>query len=159
VAFDRRALRVYRFGELAAPLETHMGMPKFPGPDHDRLWRAWAGCIDFTAKPEATIPWSDVTEIKEGNWVLYFKLARKVTIASDNGKHSDLNEIKVALHGGVPMLETRVTRDPDDPWKIDVRSVGIGPLAYQERIRRTLVTFADPDGKIALPKGSRSAGW
>ena len=100
-----------------------------------------------------------MTEIKEGNWVLYFKLARKVTIASDNGKHSDLNEIKVALHGGVPMLETRVTRDPDDPWKIDVRSVGIGPLAYQERIRRTLVTFADPDGKIALPKGSRSAGW
>ena len=40
-----------------------------------------------------------------------------------------------------------------------VRSVGIGPLAYQERIRRTLVKFADPDGKIALPKGSRSAGW
>ena len=52
-----------------------------------------------------------------------------------------------------------LTRDPDDPWKIDVRSVGIGPLAYQERIRRTLVKFADPDGRIALPKGSRSAGW
>jgi len=64
-----------------------------------------------------------------------------------------------SVGGGVPMLETRVTRDPDDPWKIDVRSVGIGPLAYQERIRRTLVKFADPDGKIALPKGSRSAGW
>lgn len=159
LAFDRRALRVYRFGELAAPVETHLGMPKFPGPERERLWRAWAGCIDPAARPEATIPWSDVSEIKAGNWVLYFKLAHKVTIGSDNGKHADLNELKVNLHGGTPSLDIRVTRDPDDPWKIDVRTVGIGPLAYQERVRRTLVALVDPDRRIALPKASRSAGW
>jgi hypothetical protein len=51
------------------------------------------------------------------------------------------------------------TRDPIDPWKLDVRTMGIGPLAYQERVRRTLVAFVDPDKRIALPKASRSAGW
>ena len=158
-AFDRQALRVYRFGEVASPFQTHLGMPKFPGAERERLWRAWAGCVDPAAKPEATIPWTDVREIQAGNWVLYFKLMHKVAIASDNGKRSDLDQIKVNLHGGTPMLETRVNRDPDDPWKIDVRTTGIGPLAYQERVRRTLVKFADPDGRITLPKASRSAGW
>ena len=158
-AFDRQAIRVYRFGELAAPLETHLGMPKFPGPERPRLWRAWAGCIDPAARAEAVIPWSDVREIQAGNWVLYFKLTRKVTIGSDNGKRSDLDQLKVNLHGGVPMLETHVSRDPDDPWKVEVRTMGIGPLAYQERVRRTLVTIVDPDRRITLPKASQSAGW
>jgi hypothetical protein len=158
-AFDRQALRIYRFGELASPFDTHFGMPKFPGPDRERLWRAWAGCIDPSARPEATIPWSDVGEIKAGNWVLYFKLTHKVTVGSDGGKRKDLDEIKVNLHGGTPMLEVHANRDPDDPWKIDVRTMGIGPLAYQERVRRTLVKFVDPSGRIALPKASRSAGW
>ena len=159
VAFDRQALRIYRFGELASPFDTHFGMPKFPGPDRERLWRAWAGCIDRSARPEATIPWSDISEIKAGNWVLYFKLTRKVTVGSDGGKRKDLDEIKVNLHGGTPMLEVHASRDPVDPWKIDVRTMGIGPLAYQERVRRTLVKLMDPDGRIALPKASRSAGW
>ena len=161
LAFDRHALRVYRFGEFVSPIEKHMGMPTFPGPGPagDRLWRAWGGCLDPAARPDATIPWSDVSEIKAGNWVLYFKLARKVTIGSDNGKRSDLNEIKVNLHGGTPTLDTRETRDPIDPWKIDVHTVGIGPLAYQERVRRMLVTLVDPERHIALPKASRSAGW
>lgn len=158
-AFERRALRIFRFGELAAPFDTHLGMPRFPGPDRERLWRGLAGCIDPAARPEVTIPWSDVSEIKAGNWVLYFKLARKVTIGSDNGRHADLNEIKVNLHGGTPSLDVRVTRDPDDPWKIDVKTMGIGPLAYQERVRRTLVKLVDPEHRIALPKASRSAGW
>jgi hypothetical protein len=91
--------------------------------------------------------------------VLDFKLARKVTIGSDNGKRADLNEIEVNLHGGTPTLETRETRDPIDPWKVDVHTVGIGPLAYQERVRRTLVALVDPERRIALPKASRSAGW
>ena len=161
IAFDRQALRVFRFGEFVSPIEKHLGMPKFPGPGPagERLWRAWGGCIDPAARPDATIPWSDVSEIKAGNWVLYFKLARKVTIGSDNGKRADVDEIKVNLHGGTPTVEARVTRDPIDPWKIDVHSVGIGPLAYQERVRRTLVALVDPQGRIALPKASRSAGW
>ena len=161
LAFDRQALRVYRFGAFVAPIEKHLGMPVFPGPGPagERLWRASAGCIDPSAKPDATIRWSEVMEIKAGNWVLYFKLAHKVTIGSDNGKQADLNEIKVNLHGGTPTVETRTSRDPDDPWRMDVRQVGIGPLAYQERVRRTLVAIIDPDHHIALPKASRSAGW
>ena len=35
----------------------------------------------------------------------------------------------------------------------------MGPLAYQERVRYTLVKFVDPARRIALPKASKSAGW
>ena len=31
MAFDRQALRIYRYGELAGPFETHLGMPRFVG--------------------------------------------------------------------------------------------------------------------------------
>jgi len=159
MAFDRQTLRVYRFGEIAGPFERHLGMPQFPGGDRDRLWRAWGGCIDPAAQPEAVIPWADVREIKAGNWVLYFKLTHKVRVTSDRGKKADLDEIKVNLHGASGSIEVHTTRDPIDPWKLDVRTMGIGPLAYQERVRRTLVAFVDPDKRIALPKASRSAGW
>lgn len=159
MAFDRQTLRVYRFGELAGPFDRHFGMPQFPGGDRERLWRAWGGCIDAAAQPEAVIPWADVREIKAGNWVLYFKLTHKVRITSDRGKKADLDEIKVNLHGATGSIEVHTTRDPIDPWKIDVRTMGIGPLAYQERVRRTLVAFVDPDKRIVLPKASRSAGW
>jgi len=159
VAFDREALRVYRFGELAGPLETLLGVPQIPGADRERLWRAWGGCIDPLARPEAVIPWSDVREIKAGNWVLYFKLTHKLHITSDRGKRADVNEIKVNLHGGTGSIEVHTTRDPIDPYKIDVRTMGIGPLAYQERVRRTLVAMVDPQQRIVLPKASRSAGW
>jgi hypothetical protein len=159
MAFDRETLRVYRFGELAGRVDTHLGMPQFPGADRERLWRAWGGCIDLAAQPEAVIPWADVREIKTGNWVLYFKLTHKVRITSDRGKKSDVDEIKVNLHGASGSVEVHTTRDPIDPWKLDVRTMGIGPLAYQERVRRTLVAFVDPDERIVLPKASRSAGW
>jgi len=159
MAFDRQALRIYRFGEFAAPYETHLGMPEFPGPERERLWRAWGGCIDDDARPEAVIPWSDVREIKAGNWVLYFKLTRQVTIRSDRDKRKTLDEIKVNLHGAMGTIEVHTTRDTRDPWKVDVRTMGIGPLAYQERVRYTLVKFVDPERRIALPKASRSAGW
>jgi hypothetical protein len=159
IAFDRDALRVYRFGELAGDFERRLGMPQFPRGDRERLWRAWGGCIDAAARPEAVIPWAEVREIKAGNWVLYFKLTRKVRITSDRGKKSDLDELKVNLHGASGSIEVRTTRDPIDPWKLNVRTMGIGPLAYQERVRRTLVRFVDPNGRIVLPKASRSAGW
>ena len=159
MAFDRESLRVYRFGELAGRFDTHFGLPQFPRGDRERLWRAWGGCIDAAARPEVVIPWADVREIKAGNWVLYFKLTRKVRITSDRGRKSDLDEIKVNLHGASGSVEVHTTRDPIDPWKLDVRTMGIGPLAYQERVRRTLVAFVDPDKRIVLPKASRSAGW
>ena len=76
-------------------------MPQFPGADRERLWRAWGGCIDADAVPEAVIPWSDIREIKAGNWVLYFKLTHKLRVSSDRGKKSDLDEIKVNLHGAM----------------------------------------------------------
>ena len=46
-----------------------------------------------------------------------------------------------------------------DPSKVSIRPMGIGPLAYQQRVRFTLVKFVDPAGRIKLPKASRSAGW
>lgn len=159
MAFDRQGLRVYRYGELAGPFATSLGMPQFVGEDHERFWRAWAGCFDPSARPEAVVPWSDVREIKAGNWVLYFKLSKPVTITSDRGKKKTLGEIKVNLHGAMGTIETHVSRDPIDPWKADVRTMGIGPLAYQQRVRFTLVKFVDPAGRIKLPKASRSAGW
>lgn len=159
MAFDRETLRVYRYGELAGPFPTHLGVPQFVGEDRERFWRAMGGCIDTAARPEAVIPWSDVHELKAGNWVLYFKLSRPVTISSDRGKKKTLNEIKVNLHGAIGTIETHVSRDPIDPWKVDVRTMGIGPLAYQQRVRVTLVKFVDPAGRIKLPKASRSAGW
>ncbi len=159
LAFDRQVLRVYRYGELAGPFTTRLGVPQFVGEDHERFWRAWAGCIDPAARPEAVIPWTDVREIKAGNWVLYFKLSKPVTVASDRGKKKTLDEIKVNLHGATGTVETHVSRDPIDPWKADVRTIGIGPLAYQQRVRFTLAKFVDPAGRIKLPKASRSAGW
>jgi len=159
VAFDRRALRIYRLGEIAGAVETHLGVPQMPGRENERFWRAWSGCIEGDARPEAVIPWADVREIKAGNWVLWFKLTRRATVRSDRGKTKQLDEIKMNLHGGVGSLEAHVSVDPIDPWNVDVRTFGIGPLAYQERIRRTLVKLVDPDRRIALPKASRSAGW
>jgi hypothetical protein len=159
MAFDRERLRVYRYGELAGPFPTRLGVPQFVGEDRERFWRAMGGCIDPAARPEAAIPWSDVREIKAGNWVLYFKLSRAVTVTSDRRKRKTLNEIKVNLHGAIGTIETHVSRDPIDPWKADVRTMGIGPLAYQQRVRATLVKFVDPAGRIRLPKASRSAGW
>jgi hypothetical protein len=159
VAFDRDALRVYRYGELAGPFETSMGVPQTVGADRERFWRAMGGCIDPAARPESVIPWADVREIKAGNWVLYFKLTRQVAISSDRGRRKTLGEIKVNLHGAAGTLEVLVSRDVRDPWKASVRPMGIGPLAYQQRVRFTLVKFVDPNGRIALPKASRGAGW
>jgi len=159
MAFDRDALRVYRYGELAGPYARHLGMPQFVGEDRERFWRAMGGCIDPAARPEAIVPWADVREIKAGNWVLYFKLTRPVTITSDRGKKKSLEQIKVNLHGAIGTIETHVTRDPIDSRKVSVRTMGIGPLEYQQRVRFTLVKFVDPGGRIKLPKASRSAGW
>ncbi len=159
LAFDRSALRVYRYGELAGPFEKTMGMPKFVGADRERFWRAHAGCIDPGARPEAVIPWSEVREIKGGNWVLWFKLHDKVTISSDNGKRKTLNEIKVNLHGAMGTVDVNVTHDSRNPENTSIRPVGMGPFDYNLRVRYTIAKHVDPEGRIKLPKASRSAGW
>jgi hypothetical protein len=159
MAFDREALRVYRYGELAGPFEKTMGMPKFVGADRERFWRALAGCIDPEARPEAVISWTDVREIKGGNWVLWFKLARRATIGSDNGKRKTLDEIKVNLHGATGTIEVHTTEDTRDPRNVSVRPIGMGPYDYNQRVRYTIAKHVDPAGRIKLPKASRSAGW
>lgn len=159
LAFDRETLRVYRYGELAGPFEKRMGMPKFVGGDRERFWRALAGCVDQEARPEAVIPWSDVSEIKGGNWVLWFKLARRVSISSDNGKRKTVGEIKVNLHGATGTVEVLTSRDTRDPSNVSIRPIGMGPFDYNQRVRYTIAKHIDPAGRIKLPKASRSAGW
>ena len=80
-------------------------------------------------------------------------------VKKHRGKKKTLNEIKVNLHGATGAIEVLTSRDPIDPSNLDVRTMGIGPFDYQQRIRYTLVKFVDPAGRIKLPKASRSAGW
>lgn len=157
MAFQRDAIRIYRFGQFTGPLKTHFGIPDFPGPEASALWRAWGGCLDRAIAPEAVVPWSDVREIKAGNWVLWFKLARPIHVASDRGKRKQLREIKACLHGQTGDVEMYPSFDGSR--FTGYRGVGIGPAQYQERVRRTLVKFFDPEGRITLPKQGRGAGW
>src|SRR5262249_60809310 len=99
---------------------------------------------------------------KAGNWVLWFRLTHKITVRSDRDKEKEIDEIKVNLHGGTGSYEIHGTKnalDPYDWWKGGVRVFGIGPLAYNERIRPTLGKLGEPERRITLPKASRSAGW
>ena len=134
-------------------------MPRFGGADGERFWRALGGCIDADARPVAVIPWSDVREIKGGNWVIWFKLNRAITIASDNGKRKNVDEIKVNLHGATGTVDVYVTLDSRDPASASLRPVGMGPFDYNQRVRYTIAKHVDPNGRIKLPKASRSAGW
>jgi hypothetical protein len=157
VAFDRRALRVYTMQTLnRAPVERGFyGLPKFPPAGNERFYAAMAGCLDATLEPEAVVPWSDVREIKAGNWVLWFKLARPVTVRSDRtGKRKTLDEIKVNLHGRTGELEVYKPVGSD---QLGMR--GRGPAAYNDLVRRTLVKFVDPDKRMKLPKLSPGVGW
>jgi hypothetical protein len=156
LAFDKSALRVFRFDQLVGPVDRGFyGIPRFPGPENERFWRSVAGCLDPSVEAEATVPWSDVREIKAGNWVLWFKLARKVTVSSDrNDKKKHLDEIKVNLHGRTGTLEVYKPVGSDRP-----ALRGRGPAGYQDLVRRTLVKFVDPERRIALPPLKPGVGW
>jgi hypothetical protein len=157
VAIDRAAMRIYRLGQFVDGLETHLGVPVIPGPAAARFWRAWGGCVDPAVAPVAVVPWTDVREIKAGNWVLWFKLTRPIEVISDRGKRKRLGEIKVNLHGATGEVELHPVYD-GRTFK-GVSGVGIGPAFYQERVRQTIVKFVDPAGRIALPPQKRGAGW
>jgi hypothetical protein len=156
MAFNAEGIRVYRFGEAAGPFERSLRMPQFPGPEARRLWRALGGCLDGL-RPEAEVPWTDVHEIKAGHYVLYFKFDRPVRVSGDRGKRKTLDEFKVALHGAMGTVDYYVSTD--SRGEPSVRGIGIGPTAYQDRVRRTLVAVVDPGRRIKLPKASRGAGW
>jgi hypothetical protein len=158
MAFDAQGIRVYRFGAAVDSLVRHLGVPEFPGPEALRLWRALGGCLEGL-RPEAAVSWADVHEIKAGNYVLYFKFRQPVHVASDRGRSKTLREFKVALHGAMGTVEYHVSPPSDRSGPPSVRGIGIGPTAYQDRIRRTLAAVIDPLGRIALPRASRGAGW
>jgi hypothetical protein len=163
MAFDRKGMTVYRFGEAAPNFTKRLGVPNFPGPEATGLWRAWGGCTDGL-RAEAFVPWSDVREIAAGNYVVWFRFNTPVTVTSDNRRKKTLKEFKVALHGAMGTVDYRQTSGSgdDDRWYEDTRTftgIGKGPASYQDRIRVVIVAEVDPAGRIKLPKQKRGAGW
>jgi hypothetical protein len=155
-ALDAKGLRIYQWSQIArAEKRGFGGILEFPGPEDERFWRASGGCIDPAVAPHASVAWSDVREIKAGNWVLWFKLTRPVTLVSDrNGKRKELRELKVNLHGRSGDLEVYKPVGEERP-----ALRGRGPAAFQDLVRRTLVKFVDPEKRIALPPVQPGVGW
>jgi hypothetical protein len=152
VAFDRQGIRIYRFGQLAGALRTNLGVPQFPGPDREELWRALGGCLPEGTPPQATIPWSSVRGLASGNFVLWFELDSPITVTSDRRKRRTLDTLMVSLHGTTGDFDFRRA------YPLRYRGVVTSAAAYQERVRGTLIEFFDPAGRIRLPKQRRS-GW
>ena len=159
LAFDRTALRIYRFGALAGAFEKQMkGIPVFPAATNERFWRAMGGCVDPTAAFEAEIPWSDVEEIKSGNWVIWIKFRTPARIASDRGKSRAVRELKMNLHGqtGDLTFHYNVGRYGEAE---NLRGIAVGPTDYQRRVQHVLATMFDSSRRIKLPQKGRGAGW
>jgi Tetratricopeptide repeat len=156
LAFDRAGIRIYRLDQLGGPVERGFyGIPKFPSADNERFWAGLAGCLSDAGEPEASVPWSEVREIKAGNFVLWFKLARPIRVSSDRThKAHTLDEVKVALHGRTGELEVYKPVGESAP-----ALRGRGPASYQDLVRRTMVKFVDPERRIALPPSHPGVGW
>jgi hypothetical protein len=153
LAFDRAGIHVYRAGAFGGSLD-----------------RAMAGCIDSSAEPEAVIPWQDVKEIEAGNWVVWFRLRRPVEIRSDRGKHRKVDELKAYFYGagsGELTYHYTVSRERVPFWNFDLdvyrienlRGIAVGPTDFQRRLQFVLARAIDPDGRIALLRKGRGAGW
>ena len=167
MSFGRDALRIYRMGQFTGQIARSLGYAKFPEATDIAFYEATAGCPDRSVIPVATIPWSDVRELRSGNWVLWFKLARPVAIVSDRDKKKSLREIKVNLHGATGEVKILAEPNPDfDPywdddseaWK-NVRGIGLGPWDYNRRLRDMILQFADPQDHIKRTSTGRGAGW
>ena len=78
MSFGRDAIRIYRMGQFTGSIDRHLGYAKFPEPGEVAFYEAAAGCPSLSVKPVTTIPWSQVKELRSGNWVLWFKLAKPV---------------------------------------------------------------------------------
>jgi tetratricopeptide repeat protein len=156
LAFDRAGIRIYRLDQLGGPVARGFyGIPQFPPAENERFWAGLAGCLDQAGGPEATVPWADVREIKAGNYVLWFKLARPVHVSSDRtGKTKTLDQIKVALHGRTGELEVYKPVGEDH-----LAMRGRGPASYQDLVRRTMVKFVDPERRIQIPPSHPGVGW
>jgi len=167
MAFGRDGVRIYRMGQFIGPIDRSLGYAKFPPPSARAFYEAAAGCPDPSVVPMATIPWSDVREVRSGNWVLWFKLARPISLLSDRGKKKSLREIKVNLHGATGDVMMLAERNPDfepgwdsesEAWT-NVRGIGLGPWDYNRRVRDTILQAAVPQGHIKRTSTGRGAGW
>ena len=167
MSFGRDAVRIYRMGQFTGALESRLGYAKFPQPAESAFYEATAGCPNASVAPVATIPWSQVKELRSGNWVLWFKLAQPVAVTSDRGHRKTLREIKVNLHGETGVVKILAERNPDfDPgWDDEgeafkhVRGIGLGPWDYNRRMRDLILTFAEPAAHIKRTSAGRGAGW
>jgi len=167
MSFGRDALRIYRMGQFTGAIDRRMGYAKFPEPEEVEFYRAAAGCPSPSVAPVATIRWADVSELRSGNWVLWFKLAAPVTITSDRGNRKSLREIKVNLHGETGEVKFLGERNPEfDPeWDdssdeyTNVRGIGLGPWEYNRRLRDMVLRFAEPASHIKRTSAGRGAGW
>jgi hypothetical protein len=143
LAFDRKALRVYRSGALAGT---------------ERFQRAMAGCVDPAAAFEAEIPWSDVEEIKAGNWVIWITFRTPARISSDRGKSRSVRELKMNLHGQTGDLTFYYNVGYYGEAE-NLRGIAVGPTDYQRRVQHMLATMFDSHRRIRLPQKGRGAGW
>jgi hypothetical protein len=167
MSFGSDAVRIYRMGQFTGPIDRKLGYAKFPQPTEVAFYEATAGCPNPSIAPVATIPWSDIKELRSGNWVLWFKLARPVTIVSDRDNKKTLREIKVNLHGETGEVRILAERNPeyDGPWGRDsepyknVRGIGLGPWDYNRRMRDMVLRFAEPTSHIKRTSAGRGAGW
>lgn len=167
MSFGRDAVRIYRMRQFTGPIDRRLGYARFPEPTEMAFYEATAGCPDASVAPAATIPWSDVKELRSGNWVLWFKLAKPVTIVSDRDNRKTLREIKVNLHGETGHVTFLAERNPDyEPgWDDEseafrnVRGIGLGPWDYNRRMRDMILRFAEPASHIKRTSAGRGAGW
>lgn len=150
-AFDRTALRVYRANAFA------------------RTEDATEGCVDASVKPEAVIPWTNVREIEAGNWVLWFRLKQPVEIRSDRGKKKTVKELKVFFHGasGDTLTYSYNVVPIGRHWfwgttiyrAENLRGIAVGPTDFQRRLQFVIASAIDPEGRIAMKRKGRGAGW
>ena len=159
IAFGRDAMRIYRMGQFTGAIDRKLGYAKFPEPAETAFYEAAAGCPNPSVAPVAAIRWTDVKELRSGNWVLWFKLATPVTIVSDRGSKKTLREIKVNLHGATGEVKILAGWDDEsEPFK-NVRGIGLGPWEYNRRMRDMVFRFAEPSGHIKRSSAGRGAGW
>ena len=152
LAFDRRGIRIFRFGQLAGELRTHFGVPDFPDRGRVELWRALGGCLPQNATPDAEIPWSDVREIRATRSTLRFELRDKVAITSDRGSRRTDATVEINLHGQTGDVDFRFVTTPFGGRPFFARPVGADPGAYQSRVRQMLVKFFDPEKRIEITR-------
>jgi len=139
LTFSRQGIQVFRFTQLAGEVPTHFGFQEFPDPDREDFWRALGGCLPHGVTPEATIPWSQMREVRTTRWTLRFDLHEEVAVRSDRGNHQRDDSLEVVLHGQrIP--SPRFAMSAFRPWP-NHGGPREDPEAYVLRVRQMLQTF------------------